>query len=196
MRFSPRLALGALLLAGIAVAAPAIWEHVQYFYDAAHFKKTLAVDGATTLSGTLSTAGATTLASTLGVTGATTLSSTLGVSGTATLNARHVEAAQALSIADDPADGGTVAAEATLTPTKGYVECTCSDTDGCNVTMSETGAVEGQMLTVVNVGSNDCVFADSAGVSELSGTITLGANDSLVLRYTGATWVQVATTNN
>lgn len=102
--------------------------------------------------------------------------------------------AQAFSIADDGA--GTKAA-GTLTPTMSYVECTCSDANGCDVTLSETGAQEGQRLNVVNVSANACDFADSAAVFETpAGGISLGQYDSLDARYVGDRWVATAILDN
>ena len=65
------------------------------------------------------------------------------------------------------------------------------------VTISETGAVAGQILVIVNVSaSNSLVIAEVAGVNDQAGTITLGALDSVTYIYTGSSWVQLATSNN
>lgn len=107
---------------------------------------------------------------------------------------RHT--AQALSVADNVMDGGTHTATATLTVTSGYVECTCSDGDGCDITMSESGATEGDKVSIVNVGTNTCAFADSAGVSELAGAFSAGAADAITLIYNGSAWVELDRSNN
>ena len=77
-----------------------------------------------------------------------------------------------------------------------YVELTCSDADGCNITMGETGALVGTILNVINVGANVCNFADTAGVSELAGAFAEGQWDSLSLRYATSTWVETGRSNN
>lgn len=90
----------------------------------------------------------------------------------------------------------TPAGAATLTPTSAYVEGDCSNGAGCAVTMSETGAVEGDVLFIVNVGANALTFSDTTGVSELSAAHSLGQYDSLSLIYTGDRWVQTAFADN
>lgn len=107
---------------------------------------------------------------------------------------RHT--AQALSVADNVMDGGTHTATATLTVTSGYVECSCSDEHGCDIAMSETGATEGDRVSIVNVGTNSCAFADSPGVSELAGAFTAGAGDAITLIYNGSAWVELGRSNN
>jgi hypothetical protein len=83
------------------------------------------------------------------------------------------------------------------TPTKAQYQFTCSDTDGCRIQLGETGVSDGEILEIINVGgSNNVTMNDEAGVAELSAAITLGANDTLTLRYNGAAWVQVSTSNN
>jgi hypothetical protein len=94
------------------------------------------------------------------------------------------------TIADD-----TVAAQAatyTLEPTTSYVTLTCNDPDGCDITMSEINAVNGHPVTIVNISANTCNFADTAGVSELTGAIALGQYDVLRLMYVSDRWVQIA----
>ena len=95
-------------------------------------------------------------------------------------------------------DNGTGSSPATLTliPTSSYVTIICNDADGCNITMGETGMVEGIELKIVNVSTNACNFADSSGVSELSGAIALGQFDSLTLLYISDRWIQTSTSNN
>ena len=118
------------------------------------------------------------------------LTAPLGVS----VYGRLVEIVQTLTVADS-GDGSPAAG--TLTPTRSLVNCTCSDTDGCAITLSETGAIAGQVLEVFGGSANVCTFADSAGVQELSGSLSLGANDVVSFRYLGSTWAQAtAVVNN
>ena len=84
----------------------------------------------------------------------------------------------------------------TLTPTTSYVELTCNDADTCDVTMGETGMVEGTRVVIVNVSANVCDFADAAGVSELAGAFAMGQYDVLTLQYIGDTWVEVSRSDN
>lgn len=94
----------------------------------------------------------------------------------------------------DSGDGNP--ATATLNPATNVVLLTCSDTDGCTVTMGETGAVSGTLVTIVNMSANAAAFADTAGISETTGAVSLGQYDSLQLVYATDRWVEVATSNN
>jgi len=91
---------------------------------------------------------------------------------------------------DDTGDANP--ATYTLSPKTSYVELTCSDADTCDITMDEAGMIEGFEVTIVNVSANVCDFADTAGVSELTGAIALGQYDVLKLIYIGDRWVQSA----
>lgn len=105
-----------------------------------------------------------------------------------------IQTPQALAVADN-GNGGTAAA-ATLTVTGGVVEVTCSDAQGCDITMSETGAKSGQSVKIVNISSNVANFADTAGVSELPIGFAAGQYDSIELLYSTDRWVQVAKSDN
>jgi hypothetical protein len=95
------------------------------------------------------------------------------------------------------ADSGDASpAVATLTPTTSYVSLTCSDTDGCTMTLGEGGAENGDLVTIVNVSANVANFADSAGVSELSAAFAMGQYDTLTLLYATDRWVEVSRSNN
>lgn len=100
---------------------------------------------------------------------------------------------QTLTVADD---GAGTAATATLTPTSQYVNCTCNDANSCAITMGETGVQDGTTVEIVSSTATACTFADTAGVTELSGALTLGQYDTLRLIYLSDRWVQLATTNN
>jgi hypothetical protein len=73
------------------------------------------------------------------------------------------------------------------------------------VQLSETGAVDGQILEIINISTGTAGFSDIAGVQELSaGTaVILGQLDSVVFRYISqtplsalATWVMIGMSNN
>lgn len=101
--------------------------------------------------------------------------------------------AQAATVASD---GAGTAAASTLTPTTSNVVYTCNDTDGCDITLSETGARDGALLRVTNASANAVNFADTAGVSETSGALSLGQWDSVEFRYITDRWVQVTAVQN
>ena len=95
-----------------------------------------------------------------------------------------------------PDSGGAGAAAATLTPTANYIELTCSDAEGCTITLSETTQFEGVRITITNISANNCTFADTAGVTEIAGALTMGTNDVLDLAYTGETRVERGRSDN
>lgn len=107
----------------------------------------------------------------------------------------HLQSRQIVSVPDS---GGPGAATATLAVNKGVslVELSCLDADGCDITMGEASPQGGHFSTIVNMSANACNFADTAGLSELTGAITLGQYDSLTLIYATDRWVQVTTSNN
>lgn len=109
------------------------------------------------------------------------------------LNGRMRVVSDPRTIADS---GGAGTATLTLAPTSSNVELTCSDADGCDITMSETGVLDGTIIRIVNVSANACNFADTGGVSELAGTFAMGQYDSLSLEYVVNTWVEIARSNN
>ena len=107
--------------------------------------------------------------------------------GDLTTTGKVIDTPVALSCASD---GAGTAAACTLLPTSTLVNYTCSDTDGCAMTLSETGAKAGQRLVVINSGSNAMTFADSAGVQELPASISLAITESASFVYAGTAWVQ------
>jgi hypothetical protein len=71
------------------------------------------------------------------------------------------------------------------------------------VVLSESGAVDGQILEVQNISTGTAGFSNTTGTQKLSGTVTLGRYDNLVFRYVvesfsgGANqWVLVSHQNN
>ena len=91
-----------------------------------------------------------------------------------------------LTIADDTI--AFTAPTGTLTPTTGYSEVTCNDPDGCLLAMSETGARRGQLVTVVNVGTNTLTLTDSATVFETDSS-ALNQYGSARIMYITDRWV-------
>jgi hypothetical protein len=104
-----------------------------------------------------------------------------------------VNGVDARTIADN---GGGTNATLTLTPTTGYVEITCNDAQGCDITMGETGMLQGARVTIVNVSTGTVNFADTASVSEIAGAFAAGQYDAITLRYTGSTWFEESRSNN
>jgi hypothetical protein len=91
---------------------------------------------------------------------------------------------------------GSSPATLTLNPTTSYVEITCSDPDGCNITMGETGAREGGVVYFVNVGANTVNFADTANVSHLAGAFGATQYDSITMIYIGDLWAELSRSDN
>jgi len=101
---------------------------------------------------------------------------------------------QAVTVADNatPATPAT----ATLTVQSSHIQVTCNDADGCDITMSETGAGNGDFATIVNVSANTVNFADTGGVSELAGALAMGQYDRLTLDYVSDRWVERSRSDN
>jgi hypothetical protein len=93
-------------------------------------------------------------------------------------------------------NGGGTPAACNLGPNKGTVTYTCSDADGCTVTMTEVGAYSGELMRVVNISANVATVQDTAGVAELAGNDALGQWDSLSLVYVTDRWVELGRSNN
>ncbi len=90
---------------------------------------------------------------------------------------------------------GSPAAD-TLGMVSNTVYVTCNDADGCDITLDESGAFSGFQMVVVNASANAVNFADTAGVSETSGALSLGTYDSVVFAYIIDRWVQVSAVQN
>jgi len=71
---------------------------------------------------------------------------------------------QSLTIADSGTGSHATDSATTITGNDLYV--TCSDTDGCDLTLSETGAVGNQKVRVINTSANPLYLIDSASVVE------------------------------
>lgn len=106
---------------------------------------------------------------------------------------RSANTVQAITVADNA--GGTNAAD-TLTPSSSFVSYTCSDANGCDITLSETGAIDGSIVRITNVSAVACNFADTAGLTELAGAFAMGQYDSLTLIYATDRFVEISRSNN
>jgi hypothetical protein len=109
------------------------------------------------------------------------------------LNGFYLQSAQTtITVADDAA--GTKPTD-TLTPT-GLVTYACNDATGVTVTLSETGAQNGSHVYILNTGSGNCEFADTAGLTELAGAFVMGATDTLHLIYMNSAWHEIGRSDN
>jgi hypothetical protein len=92
----------------------------------------------------------------------------------------------------------TLAAGATLAPTKGYVRVAGS---GGPVTLGATTAIDdgpttGSILILEGTSDVNTVGVPDNANTKLSGTRTLGLNDTLMLIWNGTDWVELSFTNN
>ncbi len=117
-----------------------------------------------------------------------------GVSAQGTVRAlRYVTTASSQTCADN-GNGGT-ASSVTLTVAEvGYIALTQSDAQGCALTLSESGAVDGQMLTIVDISANAATLSNSSGVQQTNAgvAITFAQYDSAVFQYRSDRWVEVS----
>lgn len=96
-------------------------------------------------------------------------------------------------------DEGTGAnATLTITPTTSNVQVTQNDTNGCDVTMSESGAANGQVVTLTVVANTGGTvnLSDTPGVTELAGAFAMDVWDSIDLIYQVDRWVEKTRSNN
>jgi hypothetical protein len=97
----------------------------------------------------------------------------------------------AVTIADDGA--GTAAASTLTSPVFATYRYTCSDTDGCGLTIGETNVVDGQYLTLYNVSANAITLTASAGVLQLStATFAMAQYQQIHLQYQSDRWVEIS----
>jgi hypothetical protein len=100
---------------------------------------------------------------------------------------------QTFTIADSAdANHGTGTLTPTANVTRLSVALTCSDAHGCTVTMAETGAVAGAMVTITNISANHADFANQAGILTLATSpFDLLTGESLTLVYANSQWYEV-----
>lgn len=117
--------------------------------------------------------------------------SIMGLTDTAIVAyARHQDDPQSATCASsgDASPGSVV-----ITPNRAYVQITNNDPEGCDVTLSETGAVAGQRveLTVTSNAGGTVNFGDLATVQEMGTGCNLPLYGTAAVRYTGASrWVR------
>lgn len=112
-----------------------------------------------------------------------------------TANGRFLRPESSISI---PSNGAGTPAAYTWAPAAGrsVIYFTCDDSDGCDVTMSETGAGNARHNRAVNVGTNTLTFTDTAGVNEMAGNFTMGQWDVLEFVYVTDRFVELLRSNN
>ncbi|HEX7456555.1 MAG TPA: hypothetical protein VF303_03750 [Candidatus Nanoarchaeia archaeon] len=91
---------------------------------------------------------------------------------------------------------GSSPATGTLEIGTSFTQVQCDDPDGCDVTLGETNASDGDILAIVNASTNTANFADTADVSELAGAFAAGEWDTLTLLYEFDRWVELSRSNN
>lgn len=100
-----------------------------------------------------------------------------------------------VTVADDAA--GTKPAGVTPITTP-YATCTCNDATGCTMSIAEptVTAGYGRSLTIVSIGTGNCEYADSAGVTEIGAALVLEPTSTAVYAYINAAWHLVSTADN
>lgn len=86
----------------------------------------------------------------------------------------------------------TITQAATLSPTGSYQQLTAA---GAVSFGAITAGTAGDLLTLVNIGSNTITITDT-GTLKLTGNLALGQYDSATLLSDGTNWIQLATANN
>jgi hypothetical protein len=106
------------------------------------------------------------------------------------------------AVVEDIADNGAgTAASFSLSSSVAwaFMGFNCGDADGCNVTLGED-FLDGDVMFIYNAGANTVNFADSSGVSELSGVFAMGQWDTLqlIFRDNGSTesWLEFGRSDN
>ncbi len=101
---------------------------------------------------------------------------------------------QDVDVADDTV--GAQNATVTVTPTASLIRVTCADADGCDATMGEGSATDGDLVVLVHDGATATNYADTDGVSNLTAALAAGDDDVLVLIYDADEWVEVSRADN
>jgi hypothetical protein len=88
-----------------------------------------------------------------------------------------------------------------MTPTSSLSYCSCSSGSDCAFVVSETGAIDGQILNVVTSTAQTCTATQTAGQLLLAGAAnyTMGQYDTLVLIYQSSpasAWIELSRSNN
>lgn len=127
----------------------------------------------------------------------TSFSAQVQTNGTLRVEGQFRLGAEAASCADS-GDGNPAACTLATADIESSLHVDCLDSDGCAATLDETSASAGQFLLVVNDSASayNLTFADTAGVQELTGALTLGQLDNVTFYYTGDEWLQAGPVNN
>ena len=149
---------------------------------AATLSSTLAVTGASTLTGNVSCSG------TLGVTGAATLSSTLAVTGASTLTG-NVTASGTLGVTGATTLSSTLGVTGLITATGGMNIVT-----GQTLNVGTSGTTSPLNLYGNFAQSGATTFGTGTGAVSLNGDVTVAANKTLTLSGTGTTTLGNAVT--
>lgn len=151
--------------------------------------------------------GPVTMSSTLAVTGASTLTGAAALNGGLTMDTTAFTVADTTGnvatagkatigtyLVATPATTVTVTAGAPITPT-GTIQPIASAGAVVSSGLVMTGYSEGTIVMFINTGSQNIVISNTATVN-LSGDLTLGAGDTLTVVMEQGVWTQLATSNN
>lgn len=85
-----------------------------------------------------------------------------------------------------------------FTPSADSVRITGLDSDGCDISITESGAIDGQRATITIFNSAGGTFdiTDTTGVTELSGNFSGAVHDSITIEYVNDRWIQVGGSDN
>lgn len=113
----------------------------------------------------------------------------LGISGA------YERAVTNVTVADDAA--GTKPTGA-IPITTDFATCTCNDATGCTMSIAEPTptAGYGRSLTIVSIGTGNCEFAESSGVTEIGAALVLEPTSTATYVYANAAWHLTATADN
>lgn len=85
----------------------------------------------------------------------------------------------------------------TITPTGTYQPISSASAVTTSATTAVADGVQnGQILILVNENASDAIIVKTAANTHFSGDITLGNDDTLMLLWDGADWLELATTDN
>jgi hypothetical protein len=100
-----------------------------------------------------------------------------------------------VTVADDGA--GTKPTGA-IPITTDFATCTCNDATGCTMSIAEPTVTSGygRSLSIVSVGTGNCEFADSSGVTEIGSAIVLEPTSVVVYVYANAAWHAASVKDN
>jgi len=100
-----------------------------------------------------------------------------------------------VTVADDAA--GTKPTGA-IPITTDFATCTCNDATGCTMSIAEPTPTSGygRSLTILSIGTGNCEFADSSGVTEIGSALVLEPTSTATYAYANAAWHLTASTDN